>query len=96
MTSFRYSLVLVATIGLTPFFQVEAATGPACIKNKNANASIFVSVRWPGGQTNFELRPLETHRLDNMNDADTVVCVDKKPPPPYSCPNQQKVPINNC
>ncbi len=70
------------------------AVGPACYYNPQ-NITWYVSVRWPGGNSNFTLPPGGTHRLNNMNDADTYECWSTAPMG-SGCPNRRKTVVNNC
>lgn len=87
----------IATAALLAFSaNVEATKGPSCYHNPNPNHSLYVSVRWPNGNSNFVLPPGGAHRLNDMDDTDTYVCVDGNPIPADACPHRQPVPLNNC
>ena len=87
------SLVIVALWSLPAV--LPAATGPACFRNTGSQ-TLYFSVRWTSGISNFVLKPGEDHRLNNMNDQDTYVCRDTESILGDTCPNQARIVINNC
>jgi hypothetical protein len=73
---------------------VYAAHGPACFQN-NTGRTVYYSVRWSSGNTNFVLHPGERHRLNNMNDQDTILCTSWNPMT-SDCPGRYRLNVNNC
>lgn len=91
--AFGLGLALVIS-GDVRTIRATASKGSACFANSSSQTRYY-SVRWSSGNANFVLKAGETHRLNDMDDSDTVVCWDTKALL-NSCPNEMKIVVGNC
>jgi hypothetical protein len=96
LTSARRLAVIASVLALSSLSSASAyaAQGPACFYN-DTGRTVYYSVRWSSGNTNFVLRPGERHRLNNMNDEDTILCTSWNPMT-SDCPGRYRLVVNNC